>query len=96
MKVRLLSRLNLSIFNVQFSLLNISPNTMLRVGYLYGSFGDNNSVKVECIYEPPQETSDTSFTLLDDPKADRVTALAGLLGLRKVGWIFAHPPREEK
>jgi nuclear protein localization protein 4 homolog len=53
-------------------------------------------VKVECIYEPPQETTDTSFTLLDDPKADRVTALAGLLGLRKVGWIFAHPPREEK
>ena len=68
----------------------------LRVGYLYGTFGDKNSVKVECIYEPPQETTDAGFTLLDDPKADRVAALAGLLGLRKVGWIFAHPPREEK
>ena len=53
-------------------------------------------MKVECIYEPPQDTTDTGFTLLDDPKADRVAALAGLLGLRKVGWIFAHPPREEK
>ena len=67
-----------------------------RVGYLYGTFGEKNSVKVDCIYEPPQDTTDTGFTLLDDPKADRVAALAGLLGLRKVGWIFAHPPREEK
>ena len=41
----------------------------MRVGYLYGRFEENNSVKVECIYEPPQETTDVSFTLLDDPKA---------------------------
>lgn len=80
-------------YNIWFSCYDI---VCCRVGYLYGTFGDNNSVKVECIYEPPQDNTDIGFTLLDDPKADRVTALAGLLGLRKVGWIFAHPPREEK
>ena len=71
----------------------------MRVGYLYGSFSDDkdaHSVKVECIYEPPQDTTDISFTLLEDPMADRVHALAEMLELKKVGWIVAHPPREEK
>jgi hypothetical protein len=49
----------------------------MRVGYLYGTFcEDDNSVKVECIYEPPQETTDVGFALLGDPMADRVAALA--------------------
>jgi nuclear protein localization protein 4 homolog len=52
-------------------------------------------VKVECLYEPPQETSPEGFQLLDDPKEEIVDELANLLGLKKVGWIFAHPPREE-
>ena len=39
------------------------------MGFLYGTFEDNNSVKVECIYEPPQDTSESGFSLLDDPKA---------------------------
>jgi nuclear protein localization family protein 4 len=68
----------------------------MRVGYLYGTFKEDNSVTVECIYEPPQDNTDINFNLLDDPKAERVHILAGLLGLQKVGWIFAHPPREEK
>lgn len=41
---------------------------MIRVAYLYGRFEDNNSVKVEVLYEPPQEATDISFTILDDPK----------------------------
>jgi nuclear protein localization family protein 4 len=52
-------------------------------------------VKVEMIYEPPQETSDVSFDLFDDPKADLVEGLVAMLGLQKVGWIFAHPSREK-
>ena len=69
----------------------------MRVGYLYGTFcEDDNSVKVECIYEPPQETTDVGFALLGDPMADRVAALAEMLELKKVGWIVAHPPREDK
>ena len=38
-----------------------------RVGYLYGSFQADNSVRVECIYEPPQENTDISFNVLEDP-----------------------------
>lgn len=30
--------------------------------------GKKMKVQVECIYEPPQETTDTSFTLLPDSK----------------------------
>ena len=35
------------------------------------------------------------FELLDDDRADAVEGLAKLLGLRRVGFIFACPPREE-
>lgn len=41
-------------------------------------------VRVECVYEPPQENYPEGFQLLDDPKADTVEALAGLLGLKRV------------
>lgn len=67
----------------------------MRVGYLYGSFLENNMVKVEVIYEPPQNTTDTSFEVLNDPNEDRIEALASLLSLQRVGWILVHPPREE-
>lgn len=67
----------------------------IRVGYLYGTIGADNKVKVECIYEPPQDTTDTSFVLLDDPLQDRVNIITDMLGLKKVGWIFSHPPREK-
>ena len=39
----------------------------IRVGYLYGHFLEDNRVRVECIYDPPQDTSDISFQILDDP-----------------------------
>lgn len=68
---------------------------VMRIGYMYGRVLEDKTVKVDCIYEPPQDTTDTSFTLLPDPKAERVSSIAALLGLKKVGWIFAHPPREK-
>uniref|UniRef100_A0A7S2GWV2 MPN domain-containing protein n=1 Tax=Helicotheca tamesis TaxID=374047 RepID=A0A7S2GWV2_9STRA len=58
----------------------------------------NQKVVVEAIYEPPQEADPDAaegFVMLDDPFEDQVENLASLLGLRKVGWIFGHPPREE-
>lgn len=67
----------------------------IRVGYCYGRFEADNSVRVEYIYEPPQESTDLSFIVHDDPYADRVTALSDMLGMKKVGWILAHPPREK-
>ena len=55
------------------------------------------NVVVEAIYEPPQEADPEAaegFVVLDDPNEDRIDALATQLGLRRVGWIFGHPPRE--
>ncbi|CAM9492145.1 unnamed protein product [Discosporangium mesarthrocarpum] len=66
-----------------------------RMGYLYGSFEEDNKVHVECVYEPPQTNFPGGFELLEDPLEDSVEALAKMLNLNRVGWIFAHPPREE-
>jgi nuclear protein localization protein 4 homolog len=52
-------------------------------------------VKVQVLYEPPQENSVSGFTILEDPRAEKVEHLAAALGLKRVGWIFAHPTREE-
>lgn len=53
---------------------------------------------VEAIYEPPQEVDPDAaegFVILDDPNEAKVDEIANMLGLRKVGWIFCHPPRED-
>lgn len=55
-----------------------------------------SKVKVESIYEPPQEADPSApegFVVLDDPDEDRVERLAKQLGLQKVGWIIGTPPR---
>jgi nuclear protein localization protein 4 homolog len=52
-------------------------------------------VRVEALYEPPQEGTHEGFELLEDPRAERVEELAAALNMKKVGWIFAHPPREK-
>lgn len=57
----------------------------------------NQMVIVEAIYEPPQEADPDSaegFIALEDPMEEKVNQLAAMLGLRRVGWIFGHPPRE--
>lgn len=56
------------------------------------------SVVVEAIYEPPQEADPSSpegFVALDDPMEERVEAMAAQMGLRRVGWVLGHPPRED-
>eukprot|EP00566_Odontella_aurita_P012646 CAMPEP_0113572206 /NCGR_PEP_ID=MMETSP0015_2-20120614/25969_1 /TAXON_ID=2838 /ORGANISM="Odontella" /LENGTH=495 /DNA_ID=CAMNT_0000475219 /DNA_START=141 /DNA_END=1628 /DNA_ORIENTATION=- /assembly_acc=CAM_ASM_000160 len=58
----------------------------------------NQKVIVEAIYEPPQEADPDAaegFRVLDDDDEETVENLASMLGLRRVGWIFGHPPREE-
>ena len=52
------------IFSVSISFL-----CQLRIGFLYGTIIENAKVKVEVIYEPPQETTDISFQLLSDSRA---------------------------
>jgi nuclear protein localization protein 4 homolog len=55
-------------------------------------------VRVEAIYEPPQEVDPTTaegFVPVDDPKAELVEEIAKMLGLQRVGWIFGgHEARE--
>jgi len=63
---------------------------------LFEDSGELPSVRVEFIYEPPQNNTDTAFQLPEDPLAEIVDDLAKQLGVQKVGWIFAHPLREEK
>jgi len=52
-------------------------------------------VVVECLYEPPQESSPEGVCVLEDPREEQVSVLASLLGLRRVGWVYGHPPREK-
>lgn len=68
------------------------PGTEVTLG------AKNKKVIVEAIYEPPQTADPDAaegFIALDDPMEDKVEALASLLGLQRVGWIFGHPPREK-
>ena len=40
----------------------------IRIGYLYGTIDEKvKSVRADFLYEPPQQTTDVSFELLEDP-----------------------------
>lgn len=78
--------------------------TRKRFALLYGRYEESDhdfeqkKTIVEAIYEPPQQVdSDAAegFEQLEDPLEDKVEEIAKLLGLKKVGWIFGHPPRED-
>jgi len=62
-----------------------------RMGWMYGTIDDANNVRVDAIYEPPQEGDDVQVFEEDDggrhlAKAD---AVAAALGMRRVGLIFS-------
>uniref|UniRef100_A0AAX7TW01 NPL4 homolog, ubiquitin recognition factor n=1 Tax=Astatotilapia calliptera TaxID=8154 RepID=A0AAX7TW01_ASTCA len=65
-----------------------------RMGYLYGRYTEHTDIplgiraEVAAIYEPPQNATQNSLELLDDPKAAAVDEIAAKLGMCKVGWIF--------
>nr|CAG4640847.1 EOG090X05T8 [Eulimnadia texana] len=65
-----------------------------RIGFLYGRHEVHLDVPlgikavVAAIYEPPQESTRDSVTLLPDPREEVVEQVARKLGLRRVGWIF--------
>ena len=74
-----------------------------RFGFLYGTYletGDDGERKarVEAIYEPPQEPDPDAaegFEQLEDPLGETVEQIAALCGLKRVGWIFGHAPRQK-
>jgi nuclear protein localization family protein 4 len=72
-----------------------------RMAFLYGKYGKTESGEkktiVEAIYEPPQEPDADAaegIEQLEDALEGKVDEIAELLGMKKVGWIFGHPPRE--
>jgi nuclear protein localization protein 4 homolog len=55
--------------------------------------GENEDlqVRVDCLYEPPQNCTNKTLELLEDPNEEHVEAMARALGLERVGFVFAHP-----
>jgi hypothetical protein len=51
----------------------------IRVGFLYGHFTDENRVQAHFIYEPPQDSDNISFHIMETEE-DRVSlTLSALL-----------------
>ncbi|KAF9607421.1 hypothetical protein IFM89_035559 [Coptis chinensis] len=60
-----------------------------RGGFMYGTVGEDGRVEVDFIYEMPQQGSEEGLLLFRDENEDKcVEAIAGSLGMRKVGFIF--------
>lgn len=67
-----------------------------RCGYMYGTFDEVNNVRVEFIYEPPQDaTADEVLVHATTEELDKVETIASLLGLRRVGHIFSQSAEEK-
>ncbi|KXZ49382.1 hypothetical protein GPECTOR_21g608 [Gonium pectorale] len=68
-----------------------------RGGLLYGEVEEDGTVKVDFIYEPPQEgTVDKLSMQRHTPEEAQVDLLAQLLGYRKVGFIFCQSVKAQK
>ena len=67
-----------------------------RGGIMYGTLEEGGTrVRVDFIYEPPQEANALSLKLQRNTEEEKqVDFLAGLLGYSKVGWIFAQSKAE--
>ena len=77
-----------------------------RAGYLFGYYvedlhyglGGTRAV-VEAVYEPPQQSTCDSVSILTgeelDPNLKVAEKVARRLGLEIVGWVFTHLPREK-
>lgn len=68
----------------------------IRIAHLYGSFKPDNTVVVDAMYEPPQNSTDINFELPDnETQQELADTLGGFLNLKRVGVLICHPPREE-
>ncbi|KAA0175078.1 hypothetical protein FNF27_03376 [Cafeteria roenbergensis] len=66
-----------------------------RVAWLLGFFTEEGEAVAVAAYEPPQVASVDACELLEDPRAETVSALAQLLGMERVGMLYCHPPRHD-
>jgi nuclear protein localization family protein 4 len=61
-----------------------------RAGWLYGSSDDEGNVRVEWVYEPPQEGGKNVAVVRRDAEEEkRADAVASAFGLKRVGWVLA-------
>lgn len=66
-----------------------------RGGICYGTVGEDNIVRVEFVFEPPQQGSQDELLLeRGTPQEAQADFLAGVLGLQKVGWVFCQANKE--
>jgi nuclear protein localization protein 4 homolog len=74
-----------------------------RVAHLYGRITkdekDDGKIRIhaDVFYEPPQrvEKEDVVAKMLKDDRAEIVDKVAGWLGLKRVGFVYSHPVRDE-
>ncbi|CCW63378.1 unnamed protein product [Phytomonas sp. EM1] len=82
--------------------LNIFQSFVAQVGWnlqryaiLYGRYDSASAVvEVHAVYEPEQHGNRYRFEVIDDPRIETVDAIARGLGLRRVGALCTHPPRD--
>eukprot|EP00180_Rhodochaete_pulchella_P004083 Plantae.Rhodophyta-Rhodochaete_pulchella.ctg7525.p1 GENE.Plantae.Rhodophyta-Rhodochaete_pulchella.ctg7525~~Plantae.Rhodophyta-Rhodochaete_pulchella.ctg7525.p1 ORF type:complete len:324 (-),score=68.50 Plantae.Rhodophyta-Rhodochaete_pulchella.ctg7525:315-1238(-) len=69
-----------------------------RFGYLYGDMDDERVVRIQTIYEPPQDGDQDVYRHKSKEDAgdisDRAERIATMLGLRRTGLIFSTRPRK--
>jgi nuclear protein localization family protein 4 len=67
----------------------------VRFGWLYGARDDDGKTRVDAIYEPEQEGTEEDVEVLEDTLEDeKADALAGALGMIRVGCIISTPKDE--
>eukprot|EP00271_Cylindrocystis_brebissonii_P009350 TRINITY_DN24131_c0_g1_i1.p1 TRINITY_DN24131_c0_g1~~TRINITY_DN24131_c0_g1_i1.p1 ORF type:complete len:406 (+),score=71.87 TRINITY_DN24131_c0_g1_i1:483-1700(+) len=69
-----------------------------RGGFMFGTVsGENNEMKVDFIYEPPQQGSEEGLSIFRDPDEEkRVKLIAAGLGLQLVGFVFTQSVGAER
>ncbi|ESL08456.1 hypothetical protein TRSC58_03841 [Trypanosoma rangeli SC58] len=69
--------------------------SLQRYGILYGKYDANlMTIEVHAVYEPEQHGDAYTFHCLPDKRLRNVDRIAELLGLRRVGAVCTHPPRD--
>lgn len=72
-----------------------------RIAHLYGRVTKDEYGKIrihaDVFYEPPQrvEKDDVVATMLKDDRSEIVSKVASWLGLKRVGFVYSHPVRDE-
>jgi len=75
--------------------MNVLGFSIKRAGLLYGTVDEEGCVRVDAVYEPPQQGSVDSVVMERQTEEEgRATELAKHLGLQPVGWIFSRSTKE--